>query len=196
MRFDDTAIQGILDERRVIGRTHFPGSKTIEIGLRVISDFEIDTARFQAQIYLEHRCKRAQLTLLDFANIDPEGIEREQQRQTLLVACVDAESEDDDPRPFFAHIEQVRGLDSVLIAQLWDAYTDFTDSISPRLNLSEEEVADLVASLKDEREAKALLAAFDRDTLQSLLRTMAAELLNLATGKSDSSQSAITTNPE
>jgi hypothetical protein len=174
MRFDDVAVQGILQGRRVIGRSFFPGSKEIEIGIRLLTDRDIDLARFEAQMYLNKQCKKVDLSLSEFVNIDPESLDREHMRQVLLRAIVDPDSPPERPRPFFSNIEEVRALDSVMVQQLWVQYVDWQDAVNPRFKLTEEEVEQLAANLKDEPTAKVILAPFEHATLASLVRFLAA----------------------
>jgi len=183
-RFDDAAVQGILQGRRVIGKAKFPGDENLEIGIRVLSDRQVDLARFEAQIYLERQCKKVQLTLSEFVNVDPESLDRETQRQVLLHGIVDVDSKAEAPVPFFESIEQVRSLDSVLVQQLWESYVDWQDTVNPRLRLTEEEVAELAAALKEPPNAKQVLAHFERDTLASLVRFLAGQPPTSPTGKS------------
>lgn len=185
--FNDTAIQGILQGRRVVGRAQFPGSPDVEVGIRVLSDRQIDLARFEAQLYLEGQCKKVQLTLAAFVAVDPEALDREQQRQVILHAIVDVDSDHKAPTPFFDNIEQVRSLDSVLVQQLWETYTDWQDTVNPRLSLTEEEVSNLLAALKEPQSAKRTLAHFERETLASLVRFLANPQMTSATGNSTTS---------
>lgn len=180
MRFDDTTVQGILQGRRVIGRVAFPGSDDIEIGVQLISEREIDLARFEAQTYLDRQAKKVQLALLEFVQIDPESLDREHQRQVILRAFVDVDAPANLPPdkrvPFFPNIEAVRTLDSVMTQALWELYVDWQDTINPRVHLTEEEVSELIASLKEEPTANILLAHFERDTLHRLLRILVTRL--------------------
>lgn len=174
MKFDDTAVQAIIQGRRVIGRGFFPGQQDVEIGIRLVSESQVDQARLHAHLYLDKRCKKAELTLADYANIDPETLDRETQRQVLLRAIVDIESSNpEDPEQFFASIEQVRALDTVCFQQLWDAYADWQDTVNPRLKLSDKEVDELAAALKDTATATEVLAHIAPDTLRSLVRSLA-----------------------
>ena len=180
MRFDDTYVQGIIQGRRVIGRARLPGDPDTEIGVQLLSERDIDMARFEAQMYLERHAKKVQLSLIEFVQIDPESLDREHQRQIIQRAFVDIDSDPalpPDKRPtFFHNIEQVRSLDSVLTQQLWEIYVEWQDTINPRLSLSEEEVGELVASLKEGPTASLILGHFERGTLQSLVRFLAARL--------------------
>jgi hypothetical protein len=182
LQFDDTAVQAILQGRRVIGRVPFPGGKGIELGVRLLSDRDIDLARFEAQMYLESQCKKVALTLVEFVNVDPESLEREHQRQVILRAFVDPESPRERPSQFFSTIEQVRSLDSVLVRQFWELYVDWQDTVNPRFKLTEQEVESLVATLKDEQSTRLVLAPFERSTLTSLVRFLASRLVTSQTG--------------
>lgn len=185
MKFDDVVIQGILLGRRVMGRAPFPGQKDAEVGVKLLTDRETDECRFEAQMYLESQCKKLHLTLVDFVNIDPESLDREHQRQVILRSIRDADS--DGVNPFFDNIEQVRGLESALVAQLWEICVDFGESVNPRLKMTQEEVDELAAALKDERSAPIILALHERDTLHSLVRTMASQHVTSQTGRPSTS---------
>jgi hypothetical protein len=176
MRFGDTEIQAILQARRVIGRSTFPGAEDKEIGVRLLSERDIDLARFEAQMYLERQAKKVQLTLIDFVQVDPESLDREHQRQVILRAFCEPDSAPEKPVLFFDNIEQVRSIDSVLCQQLWEIYVDWQDTVNPRLSLTEEEVSALVESLKDAPMSNLILAPLERETLQSLARSLAAQL--------------------
>ena len=84
MRFDDAKIQDIILGRRAIGRSGFPGSNEVEIGVQLLSERQIDLARFEAQMYLEGQAKKLQLSLIDFVQVDPESLDREHQRQVIF----------------------------------------------------------------------------------------------------------------
>jgi len=181
VRFDDTAVQGIVQARRAIGRSAFPGKADVEIGVQLLSERDIDLARFEAQMYLDRQAKKVQLSLIEFVQVDPESLDREHQRQVIQRAFVDIDSDAALPpekRPtFFRNIEEVRSLDSVLTQQLWEIYVDWQDTVNPRLTMSEEEVSALIASLKDEQMSRLILAPLERETLQSLVRSLGARLL-------------------
>jgi len=187
MRFDDAAIQGILQARRAIGRVPFPNAPDTILGVRLLSERDIDLARFEAQMYLEAQAKKVQLKLLEFVRIDPESLDREHQRQVLLRAFVDPDSPVEKPTPFFADIAQVRSMDSVLTQRLWEAYVEWQEIVNPRLTLTAEEQDDLIDALKDEALAANLMVGFERSTLSSLVRSLAARLRTSLNGNSTTS---------
>lgn len=171
-RFSDEDVNRILLGPAAISRVAFPMAQGIDVGLRCISDDEIDKARVAAHCYLEGICKRADLGLRSFVDIDPESLNREQQRQIIAIAFVDA---DQPTRPFFDDAIQVRRLSSVVVARLWELYLDHQDKVNPYFNLSNEQVKELADALKKEQPGADLLAGFARDTLCSLVRTLASQ---------------------
>jgi len=189
MRFDDAQIQAIILGRRAIGRSAFPGAADAEIGVQLLSERQIDLSRFEAQMYLEGQAKKLQLSLIDFVQVDPESLDREHQRQVIFRSIVEHDSSVEKPSGFFQSIEQVRSLDSVLCQQLWEIYVDWQDVVNPRLALSEEEVTELAANLKDGLAETAILAPLERSTLTALVRILAAQVPTSPTGKSSTSAS-------
>lgn len=183
--FSDERIQGIIQGRRVIGRFPFPGSEGSHmVGVRLLTESEIDIARFNAQFYIKSRCERVGLSLVDFVNIDPESLDREHQRQVLFAAILSLEGDPDNPPRFFKDDAQVRALDSVLVDQLWREYADWQEASNPMLSLKKEEVDELVEALKKEPTARVLLAHFESGTLRSLVRTLASQLQTSPNGSS------------
>lgn len=172
-RFSDEDVSKILLGPAAVSRVAFPMAQGIEVGLRCLSDNEIDKARVAAHCYLEGICKRADLGLRSFVDIDPESLNREQQRQIIALAFVDADKPD---RPFFDDAIQVRRLSSVVVARLWELYLDHQDKVNPYFSLSKEQMTELADALKKGLDATDLLAGFGRDTLCSLVRTLASQL--------------------
>ena len=65
MKFSDAAIQGVIQGSRAIGRIAFPTTPDQEVGVRLLSERDIDLARFEAQMYLERQAKKVRLDLID-----------------------------------------------------------------------------------------------------------------------------------
>lgn len=181
-RFTDERVQAIVAGRRSVGRVAFPGQTDVEVGVRLLTERDIDLARFEAQMYLERQAKKLRLDMVDLVRTDPESLDREHQRQVILAAFVDPDSPAERPRSFFDDIEQVRSLDSVLTQRLWELYVEWQDTVNPRYSLTEEEVTALLDALKDEPVAKVLLGTFERETLQSLVRFLGSQLSTALNG--------------
>lgn len=174
-RFTDEDVTKILQGRRAVSRVAWPGrpeGSDLEVGIRSLSDQEIDACRVEAHGYLEQLCKRGDVNLGAFVALDPDALDREQQRQVLAVACVDPDS-GDKQTPFFDSAVQVRRLDSVAVARLWDAYQDHQDAVNPRHRLSEAEAKELADALGKEQTANIILAGYERASLCSLVRSLA-----------------------
>lgn len=177
-KFSDEAVSKILQGRRVVSPVPFPGrpdDSDLEVGIRSLSDREIDMCRIEAQVYLQRICKQNDVNIGAFIAIDPDALDREHQRQVLAMACVDVESGDKQAL-FFDSAKQVRDLDSVAVARLWEAYQDHQDAVNPRHSLTEAEAKELADALGKEPTATAILAAYERATLCSLVRTLASQL--------------------
>lgn len=175
-RFSDDDVKKIILGRRVVSRVPFPlapEDSGIFVGLRSLTDREIDQARIDAQVYLEGACNRGQQPIERFVRLDPDALDREQERQMIALACVDPDQPD---KPFFDAAKQVRDLDSVMVRRLWELYLSHQDAVNPRRTLTDEQVKELADALGKEPSASALLADFERDTLVSLLRIMANRL--------------------
>lgn len=170
--FSDEAVKKILLGRRVVSRVPFPlapEDSGIEVGIRSLSDREIDQARIDAQVYLEGICKKGFRSMESVVSIDPEFLEREQERQMLALACVDPDA---PTKPFFDSAVQVRSLESVAVRRLWEMYLSHQDTTNPRRTLTAEQLKELKAALGKEPSCSALLADFERDTLVSLVRIL------------------------
>lgn len=178
-RFSDGDIQKIIIGDRVVAPVQFPGRDSVTVGVRGLSDDEIDAARVEAQGYVESLCKRADMRYEVFVSVDPESYDRELQRQIIARAYVDIEAQE---RPFFDAAVQVRRLGSVTIARLWEVYTGHQEAVNPRRMLSETQVKELVDALGKEPSATVVLEDFERDTLCSLVRFLASELQTSRTG--------------
>ncbi len=173
--FADLKIGDLLAGRRKIGRFPFPGTEA-DCGVRLLSDREVDEARADAATYIEARWKRAGFDVEKSVRIDPEALEREHQRQCLVRALVDPNSDVDKPAPFFPSVEKIRDLDTSCVQALWEEYIDWHDAIDPRGTLSDAQVEEIVEAFSKEPNEPALLAHFEPATLRSLLRSMARRL--------------------
>ncbi|MEQ8721041.1 MAG: hypothetical protein RID81_07175 [Sandaracinaceae bacterium] len=163
--FDDERIRAMLRGRRDVRRYPFPGLEGVEVGIRILSDDDLDNARLEAQRY--SRKVKADL------EADPDFIARETERQIVWRSCVDPEDTSAEPRRFFPSDADVRTLDSVTVRTLLDSYMEHQEYVYPWNELDESEVGALVEALGKERTPGVLLAHFAPDTLRRCVRTMA-----------------------
>jgi len=162
----DAELETMLEGRRAVRRVHFEPLKR-EIGIRALSDYEIDQAKLEAQRY----CKRVGADI----DMDPDFLEREKERQFVWRSVVEPE---EPHRPLFGSDEIVRkSLDSALVRAFFNAYIDVLDELTPVIRLTEEEVSELVDSMGKEHAPQAVaLRHYAHDTLRSLVRIMAVRL--------------------
>ena len=176
MNFSEERVREILLGRRAVRTIDMPGFPGVKVGIRILYEFEIDSARVEAAKYVRDRAKEVLFDAAALLAIEPELFDRECQRQVLQRAVIDADSDPTSPRPFFPSDLDVRQLDSVTVRALWDAYAEHQEWVSPRYSLSDEDVEKLVDALGKESAPGVTLAHFERDTLESCVRSMASRL--------------------
>lgn len=121
---------------------------------------------------------------------------------TLAVACIDAESPEDAPRPFFdggfEQLYKTEALSTDHIAYLYELQEMWEDEVSPRVNTVK--AADLIATtLKAASGDAYFFVRLRPSTRWSCFRTMAARLLDSLTrssGPGSSSEAASPTTAE
>lgn len=163
--FDDARIAEILMGRRAVRVYPLPFAREIEVGVRLLSEQEIDEARLEAQRYV----KKVNADV----SVDGDFIERETRRQIVWRAFVDAA---DKERPFFASDALVRGLDAEMVTALFELYYEHQSWVSPLRNLDADGVKELADALGKASNAPALLLDCDSATLRSLCISMALAL--------------------
>lgn len=161
MDFTDARISEMLAGRRAVRVYSLPFAEGIDIGIRVLSEKEIDDSRIEAQRY----CKARGVDV----DIDPDFLERETRRQMLWRALVNPA---DHSRPFFPADSQLRELDTELVRVMFEAYWEHQRWVSP-LTVADEELAQKVAEALGKGPAPQLLTSFDPDTLRRLCISLA-----------------------
>jgi hypothetical protein len=160
--FADARVQEMLRGRKAVRVYSMPFAHEIEVGVRVLSDQEIDDCRLEAQRYVEKRGAKM--------DIDPDFLERETRRQIIWRAFVDAA---DRESAFFASDAAVRELDAEMVRSLFDLYSEHQVFVSPFRHLDAAGVKELAEALGKEHDARAYLADCGSDTLRSLCLTLA-----------------------
>lgn len=191
-RFDDSHISEILKGRRAVRRVPFPGAQGHEIGIRLLTDREIDDAKLEAHRYLERRCRESKQEYKTIVELDEDMLKRAVEQELLFRAIVDADSTSDKPEPFFASPTQLREqCDSVTVRSLLDLYLDHQETVVPEVTLSDEDVEKLVDALGKEHEPQGILVHFAPSTLRLFVRSMANRLRGISpTGRSSTGPSS------
>lgn len=186
--FTDERVQKILKGQRDIGRAPFPGSTDVVMGVRVLSDEEIDDARLDAQALLTKRCRSRNLDVETYVKVDPEPLERAVEHEIIWRAFVDTDNPD---IAFFPSPDEVKSLPSVTVRALLDIYLDHQETVCPRITLGEADVERLVDALGKEHEPQVILAQFAPETLRLCVRSLASRARELSrTGKSSTGASS------
>ncbi len=161
-KFSDSDINAALLGRRAIGEYPFPGLGGTSVGIRCLSDEELDEIRLQAAQICKHKNVDAVL--------DPDFLERLIQRLTVARAFFDVEKTQER---FFASHEQVAQLDNLLVRTLYELYCFHVQRRDPFAFLSAEDAQHFAETLGKSPGAEARLSMFGRDTLLSLSLSLA-----------------------
>lgn len=189
MKLDDNRIQAMLRGRRSVRLVPFPGfgaeeTGSTEVGVRILTEEEVDEARAEATQYIGGLAKRYGVDAREFLSLDAETLDREVQRQIVTRAFLQPTPDAEGVRKrFFPAAQGVRQLDTVLQDALFHLYLDHQNYVNPMHGYTEEEVAELAEALGKGAEPPALLGLFDVRTLRSLVRILAVRLCSSLTGK-------------
>jgi hypothetical protein len=189
--FSDDRIRAMLRGRREVRELPMPGTDEdagIMIGVRVLTEEEIDASRAEAVQYVNALAKRYRLEGRDMLTVDGELLDREIERQLVHRAFVDTEQIDGQPhQPFFKSPQAVRQLDSVMHRTLFHVYLDHQNYVSPLRGLSDADAEGLADALGKGQNGTVALALLDAPTLRNLARTLAVQLQSALSGRSSTS---------
>lgn len=181
----DKRLQQMLLGRRAITTMPFPGADEVEIGIRILTDDETDGARMAASQRVIDAAKKRGLDPTQLLLIEPELLDREMQRQVIWRSTVNVETKDaDKPAPFFPDPDDIRGLDTIMVETLFQAYVDHQQYISPLKSLDEKETEELVNALGKGPIGEVILSQYDAPTLRKLVRSLASLLVSAQPSKS------------
>ena len=174
--FDE--IRGTIAKRREPAVVSMPGNPTVDVGVRLLTEQQIDDAKLAAQRYTKERGADIDL--------DPEFYDREKVRQVLWRACVSAEQPDEgkDRKPFFPSPRDLHQVDSQVVEGLFEAYVDLQHQRSVFVDPDDavvERTADLMT--RDESSANTLLSHYDAPALRMLIRSLCKRLITIRDGE-------------
>lgn len=164
-KYSDTDVTEALAGRKAVRVYPFPSAEHIKVGVRMLSDDEMDGVRLEAQEYVKK--KKCELV------IDPEFFDRALHREVIARAFVDAEQQDE---PFFSSMREVRELDPALVVACFELYTRHQIAMDPFAHCTREDVEELVDLLGKSPESEELSRLFDAPTLWSFVRSLALRL--------------------
>lgn len=164
-KFSDESVRTALAGRKVVRVYPLPGVEGVSVGVRMLSDLELDGVRLRAQDYVKAR--KCELV------IDPEFFDRAIQREAIAQAFVDPDKHEE---PFFASPEEVAQLDAQAVRACWELFQRHQISMDPFAHCTREEVDELVELLGKSGDTEALSKLFEPSTLWSFVASMASVL--------------------
>lgn len=164
-KFSDEQVKAALAGRRVVRRYPMPGAEGVEVGVRLLSDAELDSVRLEAAEFV----KKNKVETV----IDPEFFDRAIHRETISRAFVDPDQPDD---AFFGSQKDVAELDSLTVRSLYELYIAHHQAMDPYLFCPEEDVERLVEQLGKSESSAGLLSLYDAPTLRSFVLSLACKL--------------------
>lgn len=195
MQWKDDRVSALLLGRRAVRVIPFPGSVSEEgaepllVGVRLLTGTLIDQCRIDAAQYIKNKAKAAEMEIHELLQIESVGRERSMSTDELYRAMVfrayihPDDVEKKDPRSIFGSLQEVRGIDADIFEQLWEAYLDHQQYVSPRKSLEDVDVMELADALgKGPLREKAILALCEPGSRLRLLLTLAAQRATSPTG--------------
>ena len=185
--FSDDRVRDMLRGRRAVKVIPMPGTDEdsgILVGVRILTEEEVDAARLDAVQYVNSLAKRARVDARDMLSVDAELLDREIQRQLVQRSFLNPEKGEGDYKPFFPAPQAVRQLDTTLQQTLFHVYLDHQNYVSPLRGMGEAEVRELAEALGKEPTARARLGLYDAPTLRTLVHILAAQLESSQTSRS------------
>jgi hypothetical protein len=156
-----------------------------KVGVRILLDREIDAARGLADEFVTALSKERKQSAREVLERDPAMYEREAERALIYHAFVvpDELAPGKEPEPFFPNVVAVRQMDSVLVRQFSEIYAEHQNFVSPKLGEDDVDLEELIDDLGKESGAEVSLAVLAVPTLWNCIRTLAARVRTLRTGK-------------
>ena len=181
----------MLAGRRAVRAVPVPGFEAKEgeevptVGVRILTESELDEARIDAQLYIVQQAKKRQLEARDLLELDAELLDREIWRATILRAFIALDVEEQpgkEPPRFFESYPRVRALDSVLLVAFWELYKQHQNYVNPYRSLSDDEAKELADALSKGQIDPVILALYDAASLRRLVRSLVSPLATSPTG--------------
>lgn len=164
-KYSDEVVAAALRPRGVVRKYPFPGAPGIEVGIKLLSDAELDSARLQAVDY----CTKKLANLI----ADPEFLDRLIQREIIARAILDPEHEG---HYFFADQHEVAQLDNLTVRSLHELYQLHAQSMDPLAFCPVEQVQELADTLGKSESAAGVLSLYDLYTARSCVLSLALKL--------------------
>lgn len=167
-KWTDESVRAALGGRFKVHTYPFPGKQEISVGIKLLTDAELDKVRLQAVVY----AKGQQADL----NFDPDFLDRAIHRELISRAFVDPEKPEE---PFFPSQNDVAELDNLTVRSLYELYVTHQQALDPYAFCPPEQIEQLAESLGKSESSVGLLNLYDAPTLRSLLLSTALKLRSM-----------------
>lgn len=168
-KFSDSSVRAALSGRLAVRVYPFPGADDVSVGVRMLRDHELDSARAAASDFV----RKHKIELV----IDPEFFDRAIKREVISRAFVDASAPDD---AFFGSQDDVADMDAALVAACFELYSRHQIYVDPYSHCDAEEVDELLELLGKSGTSAETWRLFDAPTLWSFVLSMGARLREIS----------------
>jgi hypothetical protein len=181
LTWSDDRWQAMLKGRRAVRVVPMPGMPEGEdavVGVRILSDDELDDALKQATTFVLHRAKSMGVSAELVMAVDSDVRMRELERCIVAKAFVQPEPDAATGKhaPFFeAGATALRAMDSVLVRQFFEAYSEHQEFVNPS-RFTEADLEALVNDLGKGLGAEAGLLTLSAPSLRTCVLILAARL--------------------
>ncbi len=163
-------VRKILKSRMEIRMVRLPGSD-LEVGMRLLTERDMDKARVNAFSYLADEAKRIGVQPAQLVGVDGDLLDRERARQIVMLAFVQPNGE-----AFFPSAAAIREtMDALMLQDLMELYEEHQEVRSMKRQLDEEAVSKVLPGLATEG-GEMMLSYFDPGTVRRLCRALAERL--------------------
>jgi hypothetical protein len=175
--FYDEKVRALIAKPRKPRVVDYPGGD-FKIGVRLLSDAEIDFCREEAQKQFRKVCEKNRWNPVEGADLDPTLMQRLVEREMIARAFLDASTlENESPAPFFPSASDVATIGASIATALMRIYLEHQDVVNPSVEIIDEEVlAEIVENLKKEPSDAPSLMGIAPSTLRRLVHILARRL--------------------
>jgi hypothetical protein len=172
-KFSDESVRAALAGRKAVKPYDLPGAENVRVGIRMLTDVEMDGCRLRAQDYvLKKKCELV---------VDPQFFDRAIHREVVAMAFVDIDKPEE---AFFGSPDEVAQNDAAVVEACWELYTNHQVAMDPYRHCSPEEVDELVELLgkagSEEAQGQLLSSLFEPNTRSSFVISMAKRLREIS----------------
>jgi hypothetical protein len=164
-KFSDDSVRAALAGRGEVRRYALPGADSIDVGVKVPTDAELDGARLRAVDF----CKKKKVD----PKFDPDFLEHAIQRETIALSFVDIDAQTE---AFFEDADAVAELDAMMVSSCYEVYLLHFQAMDPYAFVSGDEAEELADTLGKSERPEERLSAYDSRTLRASVLSLALKL--------------------